>query len=120
MVPRRHELTDEEWSRIEHRFVPAPTGRPPGDARRRVNAILWILCTGAPWRDLPDRYDTWKTVYASFRRWTLSERWRAVIDDLLEDLDNAAKIDNDLWCVDGTVIRAHRVAAGARKRGLYT
>ncbi len=83
MVPRRHELSDEEWSRIERHFAPARTGRPPGDPRRRVNAILWVLCTGAPWRDLPERYDPWKTVYTSFSRWTHAGRWKAAVDDLL-------------------------------------
>ena len=119
MAPRRHELADEEWSRIAHHFTPARTGRPPGDPRKRVNAILWSLCTGVPWRDLPERYGPWKTVYTSFRRWTLCGRWRAIVDDLLVGLDEADKIDNELWCIDGSVIRAHRVAAGASKKGLY-
>lgn len=117
MVIRRHELTDEEWALIRHHFAPAHTGRPPGDLRRRVNAILWILCTGAPWRDLPDRYGPWKTAYTSFSRWTERGVWKAAIDDLLVGLDAAEKIDDELWCVDGSVIRAHRVAAGARPRG---
>lgn len=117
MVPRRHELSDEEWFRIAHHFAPAPTGRPPGDARQRVNAILWILCTGAPWRDLPERYGPWKTAHTSFSRWTARGVWKAAIDDLLVGLDEAGKIDNELWCVDGSVIRAHRAAAGAPKGG---
>lgn len=118
MVPRRHELSDEEWVRIAHHFAPATTGRPAGDPRQRVNAILWILCTGAPWRDLPERYGPWKTAYTSFYRWTERGVWKATIDDLLQGLDKTEKIDNDLWFVDGTIIRAHRVAAGARKRGV--
>lgn len=76
---------------------------------------MWILCTGAPWRDLPERYGSWKTAYTSFSRWTATGVWKAAINDLLVELDEAGKVDNDLWCVDGTVIRAHRAASGARK-----
>ena len=78
-----------------------------------MNAILWILCTGAPWRDLPEHYGPWKSAYTSFYRWEQRGVWRAAISDLLHELDAAGKLDNDLWCVDGSVIRAHRVAAGA-------
>jgi transposase len=117
MAQRRHELTDEEWARIAQHFAPAARGRPPGDARQRFNAIQWVLCTGAPWRDLPERYGPWKTAYTSFYRWTAAGIWKAAIDDLLADLDEAGKIDNELWCIDGSAIRAHRAAAGARHSG---
>ena len=114
---RRHELTDAEWELIKEHFTPARTGRPPGDYRQRVNAILWILRTGAPWRDLPERFGHWKTAYTSFARWTKDGVWRAVIDDLLVQLDESGRIVTDLWCVDGTSVRAHRVATGARRAG---
>ena len=114
---RRHELTDSEWARIRHHFAPARTGRPPGDYRTRVNGIMWILRTGAPWRDLPDRYGPWKTSYNTFSKWTKAGVWKEVLDDLLLDLDEAGLIANDLWCVDGTSVRAHRVAAGALHTG---
>ena len=114
---RRYELTDEEWTLIEHHFQPARTGRPPGDYRRRLDAVMWVLRSGAPWRDLPGRYGNWKTAHSSFVRWTKSGKIKAVLDDLLLELDEDGYIDNTFWCVDGTVIRAHRVAAGARRAG---
>jgi len=117
---RRHELSDEEWARVARHFAPSRTGRPPGDPRLRVNAILWVLCTGAPWRDLPDRYGPWKTAYTSFSRWTKAGVWKRVVEDLLVDLDEAGKLGNDLWCIDGSVIRAHRVASGAIRIGGWT
>lgn len=121
MVIRRHELSDDEWARIEHHFAPkASGGRPPidGSYRRRVNAILWILRTGAPWRDLPERYGPWKSAYTSFSRWTASGLWKRIAEDLLASLDQAGKIDKVLWAVDGTIVRAHRVAAGALREGV--
>lgn len=114
---RRHELSDAEWDQVSRHFAPARTGRPPRDYRARVNAILWVLRTGAPWRDLPEHYGPWKTAYSSFSRWTTSGRWAAVTDDLLLQQGHAGKIDHSLWCVDGSVSRAHRVAAGARHTG---
>lgn len=111
---RRYELTDEEWALIAHHFAPAGTGRPPGDYRRRLDAIMWILRSGAPWRDLPERYGKWKTAHSSFVRWTNSGKLKAILDSLLLELDEYGYIDNKLWCADGSVVRAHRVAAGAR------
>ena len=67
---RRHELTDEQWDRLEPLLPPQrpATGRPAKDHRMVLNGILWILRTGAPWRDLPERYGSWKTIYSRFRR----------------------------------------------------
>jgi len=81
---RRHELSDEQWELIEP-LLPrrtATTGRPPSDPLVMLNGIFWILRTGAPWRDLPDRYGPWKTVYDYFSRW----RKEGVYDQILEAL----------------------------------
>jgi transposase len=62
---KRHELTDEQWNLIEH-LIPqkvARTGRPPRDRRLMLDGIFWILGTGAPWRDLPERFGSCKTVH---------------------------------------------------------
>jgi hypothetical protein len=69
-VVRRHELTDESWAVIEPLLAPPRMGRPVRDRRQVVNGILWKLSTGAAWRDLPERYGPWKTVYERFRRWS--------------------------------------------------
>jgi transposase len=83
-----------------------------------VNGILWILHTGAPWRDLPERYGHWTTVYGRFNRWRRDGTWTRIATSLLDELDERGLIDRDLWCVDGTVIRASRAAAGAPKRSV--
>src|SRR5207302_8601730 len=96
-------------------FVPAAeigdhgrAGHPFSDPRPIVNGILWILHTGAPWRDLPDRYGPWETVFASFNHWREDGTWVRIATLLLDELDDRGQIDHDLWCIDGTVIRASR------------
>jgi transposase len=72
---RRHELTDAEWARLGPLLPPHRSGKPRTDNRLVVNGILWKLTTGAPWRDLPERYRPWPTVYMRFRRWTRAGVW---------------------------------------------
>ena len=117
---RRHELTDEQWARLE-RLLPAParTGRPPNDRRTALNGMLWVLKTGAPWRDLPERYGSWKSVYSRFRLWRLSGAWQRVLSALQREADRRGDLDWSLHFVDGSVVRAQRSAAGA-KRGRAT
>ena len=82
---RRHELTDEQWDLIEP-ILPAQRhggrGRPPSDQRKMLNSMMWILRTGAPWRDLPERLGPWQTVYHYFNRW----REDGVFDQIIEAL----------------------------------
>ncbi len=67
----RHRLSDEEWAVIAEMFPrPKPMGRPPMPAREAFDGICWILRAGAPWRDLPEEFGAWETVYAHFNRWT--------------------------------------------------
>jgi transposase len=117
---RRYEISDRQWTRLapllSGRHHPAKAGRPPCDLRTIVNGILWILHTGAPWRDLPERYGPCKTVFARFNRWRRDGTWNRVATALLDELDDKGLIDHDLWCIDGTVIRASRAAAGAEKK----
>jgi transposase len=115
---KRHELTDEQWVLVEP-HVPrskARTGRPASDRRRMLNGIFWILATGAPWRDLPERFGPWQTVYDHFRNWRRQGVFARVIDALQIKLDNRGLIDWELWCVDGASVRATRAAAGADKK----
>jgi transposase len=115
----RYELSDLQWARIEpllpHRTHHDKAGHPFNDHRPIVNGILWILHTGAPWRDLPERYGPWETVFYRFNRWRRDGTWNRIVTSLLDELDNNGEIDHDLWCIDGSVIRASRAAAGARK-----
>jgi transposase len=114
----RHAVTDEEWTLIEP-LLPArtaTTGRPPSDPRVMWNGILWILRTGAPWRDLPERYGPWQTVYTHFRAWRAAGVYDRVLAALHIRLDREGRIDWDLWCLDGSSVRASRAAAGATKK----
>jgi transposase len=114
---RRHELSDAQWERLRPLLPlqrPA-TGRPAKDHRTVVNAILWRLATGAPWRDLPERYGPWQTVYSRFRRWQRAGVWVRVLAALQTDGDAAGLLDWSLHFVDGTTVRAHPHAAGAKK-----
>lgn len=115
---KRHELTDEQWTWVEA-LLPkraARTGRPPSPPRCMWNGIFWILKTGAPWRDLPERFGPWQTVYEHFSNWRRDGTFQRILEALQIRLDREGKIDWDLWCVDGTQIRAARAAAGATKK----
>ena len=115
---KRHELTDEQWELIGPLLPPrtAKTGRPPRDPRVMLNGMLWILRTGAPWRDLPERYGPWKTVYHYFAKWRADGTFDRVLEALQIRLDRDGQIDWDLWCIDGSSVRAARAAAGAAKK----
>jgi transposase len=116
MTIRRHELTDAEWARLAPLLPPErpPVGRPNKAHRGIVNGILWKLRTGAPWRDLPERYGPWESVHTRFRRWRLAGVWDRVLAAVQAEGDAARKLDWSLHFLDGTVIRAHQHAAGAK------
>ena len=115
----RHELADNECDLIKEYFPERATkaGRPPKPAREVLNAIFWELRTGAPWRDLPDRYGPWQTTYHWFNSWRKDGTIDRVLESLQVRLDKDGKIDWDLWCIDGSSVRASRSAAGAGKKG---
>ena len=83
-----------------------------------LDGVLWVMKTGAPWRDLPDRFGPWKTVYERFRRWRTDGTLDRVVARLQRDLDREGLIDWSAFCIDATSVRASRAAAGARKRGM--
>lgn len=114
----RHELTDEQWNLVDS-LIPrstATTGRPAKEPRVILNGIFWILATGAPWRDLPERFGSCKTVHRHFSNWRKAGVFAAIIDALQVKLDNQGLIDWEFWCVDGASVRASRAAAGADKK----
>jgi transposase len=113
----RHELSDAQWERIKDLFPVAKSrGRPPADPRQMVNAALWILRTGAPWRDLPERFGPWETAYGWFNQWSANGTWDRLLSRLQAEMDRAGRIDWELFCIDGSSVRASRAAAGARKK----
>ena len=113
----RHELTDKQWERLQPLLPPQKphTGRPNKDHRLIINGLLWLLRTGAPWRDLPERYGSWKTVASRFYRWRQAEIWHHILQGLQKEADGDGQVDWSLHYGDGTIIRAHQHAAGARR-----
>jgi len=115
---RRHEVTDEQWEFLAP-LIPkhtAKTGRKPKDLRLMLNGCMWILRTGAPWRDLPERFGKWQTVYDHYRTWRDTGVFDRILQALHIRLDQDGYIDWDLWCIDGSSVRAARAAAGADKK----
>jgi transposase len=108
----RGDLSDEAWDIITPLLPPQAggVGRRPGDHRPFVNGMLWVLRTGAPWRDLPGEYGKWNSVYQRFARWSKRGIWDGVMDALA----NAGLADHVHHSLDSTVIRAHQHAAGAK------
>ena len=113
-------ITDEVWSLIADVF-PArkQTGRPPTDRRQVFNAILWILRTGAPWRDLPKEFGKWQTVWCLFDQWNRDGTLDTILRRLRAAHIDASELDEELWCIDGTIVRAARCSAGGGKKGIH-
>jgi len=106
----RRELTDRQWQRIEKLVAgkKGDKGRAGEDNRLFVDAVLWILRTGAPWRDLPDEFGKWNSVYMRFVRWARKGRWESLFKALADDPDFEHVM------IDATIVRAHQHGAGAK------
>jgi transposase len=107
----RYAVTDEQWPRLQH-LLPGrrgQPGRPAQDNRLFLDAVLWGARTGAPWRDLPERFGNWNTVFRRFSRWARRGVWEKVFQALQDP-------DLEWLLVDSTIIRAHQHAAGAEKK----
>jgi transposase len=112
------DLADEQWERVEH-LIPkstAETGRPASDPRLMLDGIFWICSAGTRWRQLDSRFGPHQTVNAYFTRWRRDGVFARVVEALQVDLDKRGLIDWDLWCVDGSSVRAGKAAAGAEKK----
>jgi transposase len=114
---KHKELTDTQWERLQPLLPPQKprTGRPNLDHRRILNGILWLLRTGAPWRDLPYRYDSWRTVASRFYRWRQAGIWQRLFEVVQQQADASGQMDWAVHYVDGTIVRAHQHAAGSPK-----
>jgi transposase len=114
----RHALSDAQWETIRDLFPQTKgRGRPAKDHRLMIDGILWVLATGAAWRDVPARFGPWQTVYDRFSKWTKRGVWDRLLESLQAQRNAQGDIDWELFCVDGSVVRAHKAAAGARKKG---
>ena len=114
----RGELTDRAWARIEP-LLPSRSGRRGGqwrDHRQVINGILWQLRTGAPWRDMPERYGPWKTAHERLRLWTRDGTWERIMAEVVTTDDSVGDVEFVI-SVDSSSVRAHQHAAGARKKG---
>jgi transposase len=113
----RGDLTNAQWERLQPLLPPQkpPTGRPAADHRRILNGMLWILRTGAPWHDVPERYGPWRTVASRFYRWRKAGLFQHLFDTLKQQADATGQLDWDVHVIDSTVVRAHQHAAGAKK-----
>jgi putative transposase len=108
---RRFELSDEQWLKVET-LLPGRTGDPgrtAKDNRLFLDAVLWIARTGAPWRDLPERFGEWNSVFQRFNRWAKKGVWQRVFESLQDP-------DLEWLMLDATIVRAHIHAAGAQKK----
>ncbi len=108
----RDMLRDDQWDRIAHLLPGKPTdpGRTAADNRLFVEAVLWILRTGSPWRDLLKRFGSWNSTYQRFKRWSVGGVWHRVFAELAKDADF-----EEVY-LDGTIVRAHQHASGAEKK----
>src|SRR5438093_5931925 len=114
---RRGDLSNEEWARLEP-LLPNSQGKrghPYKEHRRVIDGIRWRARTGAPWRDVPERYGPWQTCYERFRRWQQDGTWDRLLAHAQTKNDAVGQIEWSI-SVDATINRAHQHAAGARHR----
>ena len=105
----RYDLTDFEWSVIKPLLPNKPRGVPRVDDRRVLSGIFWVLRSGAPWRDLPERYGPYTTCYNRFVRWRKAGVWDRIMDAVSE------AYDGDIQMIDSSSIRVHQHAANGKK-----
>jgi transposase len=113
----RGDLTDRQWERLQPLLPPERSGKPgrPYRSHRDVlNGILWVKRTGAPWRDLPERYPPHGTCHGRLTQWQRDGTWERLLQALLAHADATGELDWILAAVDSTTVRAHQHAAGAR------
>ena len=109
----RFDLSDDEWALLEP-LMPKSRKSARVDDRKIMNAILYVLRTGMPWRDLPERYGPSTTAYNRFNRWAKKGIWLRIFETL------AAKSPQSLQLIDSSIIRAHQHAAGGKKGARIT
>ena len=104
----RFDLSDDEWALLEP-LMPKSRKSARADDRKIMNAIFYVLRTGMPWRDLPERYGPYTTAYNRFNRWSRRGIWKRIFDTL------ASKSRDSLYLIDSTIVKAHRAASGAKR-----
>ena len=114
---KRGELTNIQWQRLQPLLPPQTpkTGRPAPDHRTSIAGLLWMLRTGAPWRDLPACYGPWRPVASRFSRWQQAGIWSQLLAAVQAHADAASQLNWEIHDLDGTMSRAHQHAAGAKQ-----
>jgi transposase len=114
---RRYELSKEQYELIEDLLpMNGNRGGQWKNHRELLNGMFWVLYSGAQWREMPERYGSWKTVYDRFRRWSRDGTIEKMLSRLHLRLDENGYIDMSEAFIDSTIIRASRSAAGAKKK----
>ncbi|WP_433267768.1 IS5 family transposase [Actinosynnema sp. CS-041913] len=108
----RFDLTDAEWVLIEPHVPVAATGPLPRRAREQFNGILWRFRTGSGWRDVPERYGPWSTVYSRFDAWAKAGVFQRLMEALIAEAASRGQVGLELVGVDSTIVRAHHESAG--------
>jgi len=110
---KRYEISESQWERIRGKLPPekrAGAGRPAKSNREMLNAMVYWVTTGIPWRDLPERYGSWKSVYTRFSRWSKAGIWAEVLESLIsEDI-----VDETALMLDSTIIKVHQHGSGKK------
>jgi transposase len=114
---RQRDVTNTPWERLAPQLPPhtPKLGRPAYNHRAMLNGIWWILRTGAPWRDLPERYGPWPTVASRVHRWQRAGVWQKLVDTLKPQADAGGHLNWLLRYIASTIIHAHPHAAGAQQ-----
>jgi len=107
----RGDLTDGEWELVEP-FLPLGERGPVPDLRRQLDGVMWRFRTGSPWRDVPERYGSWSTVYGRFQTWALVDTFQTLMAGMISEATGRGQVDLGLVSVDSTAGRAHHHAAG--------
>jgi len=110
------DLTEDQWKVVsailpEDPVRPDGRGRPWSDRRQVINGVLWILRTGAPWQDLPDRYGAYQTVHRRFQNWVRSGVMERVLLAIAQDLKDRGGLDLRECFIDGTFVPAKKGGA---------
>ncbi|MCP6695530.1 IS5 family transposase [Pseudomonas donghuensis] len=117
-MAKRYELSDEAWGVVSDLFIETHgRGRPRLSDRLMLDGVLWVLCSGAAWRDMPERFGPWSTVYQRFRGWRNLGTFDQMLKRLHLRLNEQGLINLQTWMIDSAAIRATRASSGAGKRG---
>lgn len=115
---KRYEIPDAAWELVADLFgQPRRSGRPRADDRLMLNGVLWVLCSGAAWRDMPERFGPWSTIYQRFRDWRNQGAFDLMLKRLHIKPNEQGLIDLETWMIDSTAVRATRASSGAGKKG---